>query len=651
MQFKYPEFFYALFLLLIPIIVHLFQLRRFEKVAFTNVDFLKKLTLQTRKSSKLKQFLILLSRLFLLAALIFAFAQPFFSKNKTNVKPQTLLYLDNSLSMQAKDGNNELLKKAVQAIISDFSVPNNITVLTNTELYKNLSAKELKNKLLSLEYHPVPQNLTTVLLKVNNAFHNGKKKNIKNHVVLISDFQKHTLDSNLKLNHLTDYSFVQLLPQKKANISIDSVFIAAQNANEITLKVQLKSYNASNENLSISLFKDHILVGKASAVIKKDKITDVSFRFPFNANFNGTITIEDNLIPFDNTLYFSLNKVAKIKVLGIGTKNTFLSKIYTNSEFDFSSKKINQLDYNQINTQHLIILNELDKIPNSLQKTLKDFIFSGGSLVVIPSLKLDLSNYNQFFNLLKIGSINTLNKNERKVTTINFSHNILAKVFEKQIKNFQYPNIKSSYSANFKNASSILKLDNQQAFISQTKINNGNLYYVTGAINTKNSNFKNSPLIVPVFYNFGKQSFNLTDLYYTVGKPTVFEVETEIKKETVLQLKNDEVSFIPLQQISQGRVKITTEENPLQANHYQIFNGKKAIKNIAYNYDRAESNTQYANIVSKIKASKNAHFSTNINQAFTNIQDKYQTKPLWKGLVILAILFLIIEMLLIKFWK
>ena len=76
MQFKHPEILYALFLLLIPIIVHLFQLRRFEKVPFTNVKFLKQVELQTRKSSKLKKFLILCSRLLALTGLVFAFAQP-----------------------------------------------------------------------------------------------------------------------------------------------------------------------------------------------------------------------------------------------------------------------------------------------------------------------------------------------------------------------------------------------------------------------------------------------------------------------------------------------------------------------------------------------------------------------------------------------
>ena len=74
MQFKNPELLYALFLLLIPVLIHLFQLRKFQKESFTNVAFLKKVTLQTRKSSQIKKWLVLCLRMLLLAAIIFAFA-------------------------------------------------------------------------------------------------------------------------------------------------------------------------------------------------------------------------------------------------------------------------------------------------------------------------------------------------------------------------------------------------------------------------------------------------------------------------------------------------------------------------------------------------------------------------------------------------
>ena len=118
MQFKHPELLYALLLLIIPIIVHLFQLRRFKKVEFTNVQFLKNITLQTRKSSQLKKWLTLLTRLLLLACAIIAFAQPYISKSSSyKTKSETVIYLDNSFSMQAKGSNGTLLNSAIQDII------------------------------------------------------------------------------------------------------------------------------------------------------------------------------------------------------------------------------------------------------------------------------------------------------------------------------------------------------------------------------------------------------------------------------------------------------------------------------------------------------------------------------------------------------
>ena len=118
MQFKYPEILYGLLLLIIPIIVHLFQLRRFEKVPFTNVQFLKNITLQTRKSSQIKKWLILFTRMLLLASIIIAFAQPYQANTKNfNTKNETVIYLDNSFSMQAKGANGTLLNTAIQDLI------------------------------------------------------------------------------------------------------------------------------------------------------------------------------------------------------------------------------------------------------------------------------------------------------------------------------------------------------------------------------------------------------------------------------------------------------------------------------------------------------------------------------------------------------
>ena len=653
MQFKYPEILYFLLLLLIPIFIHLFQLRKFEKIAFTNVDFLKKVELQTRKSSRLKKFLILLSRLGLFAAMILAFAQPYISNNKQTLKPKIILYLDNSLSMQAKNGTNELFKDAVQEIITSYGKTPDLSLLTNDGAFNSLSNKELKNQLLSLEYSHLSKDLNTVLLQANKKM--KTTKDFKNHLVLISDFQSKNISKKLSILDDIEYSFVQLKSQEQKNISIDSVYIAKQDGLNINLNVVIKSYNIKDENLSVSLFKDKILTGKTTCELEKNKKQTVSFKIPFNDSFNGKIVIEDNLISFDNELFFSLNKQEKINVLAIGDDNEFLTKIYTNSEFELISNKLNQVDYNKILNQNLIVLNELETIPLSLQKNLKKFVLNGGSLVVIPSNNLDLNNYNQLFTNLEIGSISDKIKAKREVTSINFSHPILDNVFEKKIKNFQYPNVESSYGFALNKPKAILKFDNQKSFISEIKKNKGKVYCLSSSINKKNSNFKASPLIVPVFYNFGKQSYNLTELYYTIGQNNKIDIKTKIVNDEVLLIKsgldNDVESFIPLQQVSQQKVVLQIEDNPLKSGFFKVTKKDELLKNIAFNYDRSESETHYANIENILKDYKNVSFSTSINKTFNDVENNYKIASYWKWFIALAILFLIIEILLIRLFN
>jgi len=134
MQFKNPEILYLLFLLIIPILIHLFQLQKFQKVAFTNVKILKAIEQQTRKSAKLKKLLILLSRLLIFTSLIIAFAQPFLNKEQNGLHKETIIYLDNSFSMQAKGDKGELLKRAVQDIISALNDNEELTIFTNNSI-------------------------------------------------------------------------------------------------------------------------------------------------------------------------------------------------------------------------------------------------------------------------------------------------------------------------------------------------------------------------------------------------------------------------------------------------------------------------------------------------------------------------------------
>jgi len=153
MQFHHPELLYALFLLIIPLIVHLFRLRKFQKEDFTNVKFLKKVIKETRKSSRLKKFLILSTRLLLIASLVLAFAQPYFPAINNNLKEsKTLIYLDNSLSMQALREQSTLLQKSINGILKSMPDESEYGLITNNQDYYNRSSSELKKELQELQF-------------------------------------------------------------------------------------------------------------------------------------------------------------------------------------------------------------------------------------------------------------------------------------------------------------------------------------------------------------------------------------------------------------------------------------------------------------------------------------------------------------------
>ena len=641
MQFKHPELLYALFLLLIPIIVHLFQLRKFQKVDFTNVAFLKEATLQTRKSSQIKKWLILCTRLLLLTAIVFAFAQPFTSKSDAfKTKKETVIYLDNSFSMQANGGQGALLKRAVQDIISHVPEDENISILTNDHTFKNTTIKAIKNDLLQLGYASNNLSFKAALLKSKTLL--SKETNTLKNLIIVSDFQLDNKNLNIEKDSLLNLHLVKLQPVNTNNIAIDTAYISETTATSIQLKVYLKNSGDPIDNLPISIYNNDDLIAKTSVAIEGD--AETIFSLPVNEPINGKITINDTHLQFDNSLYFSINNNPKINVLSINAaEDAFLKRIYADKEFNYRSTDENQLNYTIIDEQHLIILNELNSIPNALVSALNQFSKRGGSIIVIPSNNINKSSYNLL--LSNYGTaFSDLSKSEKRITTINYLHPLYNNgVFEKQVRNFQYPKANSFYGFSRNNLISVLKFEDGKPFLGQSK----NMYVFTSSLNKGNSSFKNSPLIVPTLYNIGKYSFKIPELYYTIGQENTFDVTTQLQQDAVLSLEYDALNIIPKQQYFNNKVTIHTSENPSVAASYSVKNKSETIKMVSYNYNRNESDLVYNNL-SNIK---NVDVGNSIADIFDTIKSDTKVNALWKWFVIFALALLIIEMGILKYFK
>ena len=642
MQFKNPEILYFLFLLIIPILVHLFQLRRFKKQEFTNVKLLKELQIQTRKSATIKKWLLLVTRLLLLTALIFAFAQPFFkAKDFDKKNNELILVIDNSFSMQAKGKSGELLKRTIQDILENTPEDQQLSVLTNDENFYDTNIKNIQKELQNLNYSSTPFNPAAIITRIE-----AKKPGIPKDILFITDAVglKEELKSNLSE---TSSSYYQLVEAKETNnIAIENVQISQVLDQFYELKISIKSYGDFENDVPISMYNGKKLVGKA--LISKEKPQkEIVFTIP-KTDFHGYVSIQDNSLDYDNSFYFSISKPQKSNVIAVGnsTKNDFLSRIYTAEEFNFTATELNTLNYNAIDNADAIILNELPTIPNALSVTLKNYYNKGGTIIFIPDVNGSESNYNLFLRNFSNISLSEKTTKEKQITQISFNHTIYTNVFDKKVSNFQYPKTNATFNVNGSNLP-VLQYEDKSVFLGNITNKLGNLYFFSTSINKENSNFQNSPLIVPTFYNMGQNNNKSGLNAFVIGNNNYTIINETITKDNILSVTNAENSFIPMQQILNNKIKLTFGNYPEKSGNYEVLKNKESLKNISFNYPRNESdlsqrNSNYFDSCTEVNA---------VSTFYSDIHSSRTSNEVWKYFIFATLLLLLVELLIQKFVK
>ena len=652
MQFKNPEVLFFLFLLLIPLLIHLFHLQKFKKEAFTNVQFLKEIELETRKSAKLKKLLILLTRLLAFAALIFAFAQPFINKNKSLQKREGIYYLDNSFSMQSKSNSgidqlqlnkNYLLDHALENYLSQ-------SFVSNQDYTDKLDQKSFSNTLLKLDFYPVHKNINQILLEINS--HNRNKEGTSHDVYLLSDFQivNQLLDTSL-IDKKQQYNLIIPSNTNQKNISIDSIWIAKRDPEYITLRSRIRSHGLVIDDLSVSLYLNEALYGKSTVDLSPGISEEIEFKIPSKGHNFGKITISDQSLSFDNELFFSIPEKPRTKVLAIGNNSSFLNRIYQKERFHLTKVSSDELDQSQISKQDLIILDEVEQISNPLIQSLNSFVKNGGKLVIIPAKNGLIEDYNKLLLSFDAGIIIDKFDTDKKISRINYEHPFFSNVFDKEIYNFQYPILSQGYTMSLKNVSPLLQFDDLSNFASEMKYKEGKVYIISAPLSETDNKFSNSPLVVPLFYNFSLENQQNESIYLTIGQSNQIIIQTENIGDEPMKIVRDEKEFIPVQSKKNDKISILTNEFPQVSGVYDFKFNEQVIEKIAYNYNRKESELMFQSLEPLADRFENIHLYNSIDKAIKDGNERNNNKNLWQLFIIFALVFLVLEILLQKFMK
>ena len=650
MHFKYPAIFYFLFILIVPILIHLFNLKKFKKIEFTNVQFLKKISIETRKSSQVKKLLILATRLLCFTALIFTFSQPYLGNKKIEDNRHYYIYLDNSESLNTNGNNGNLLKTATHDIIENSPENERYSLLTNDDLRINISKKELKKDLRNIQ---ISNNITSFEDKINAIERELKNKsNDLYKILLISDFQYFTKKINNEFTNVTrPFSIVKLTSNVKNNISVDSVYISTYNTYEKVVSVVIKNQGDEKNDIPIALYNSSKLINKRSFSILKNEEKILEFPIENFHQFKGKIQIDFNeSFMFDNVFYFTINSSKKTSILTIGKSLPYISKIFNSDEFDYSSASLQNLNYNSISSQQLIILNQIQSITKVLESSILKFIENGGNLLVIPNKNIELNTYNSFFKKINSGEILNKYKDSLKITTINFEHPLFRDVFTKEVRNFEYPAVALNYTHNLK-GNAILMFENKTPFLHEVANSFSKIYLFSSPLDIQSSNIVNSPIIVPTLYNMAKQSLELTKPYYILQKENTIEISKKIEKNEILKISNQKKSFIPSQINFANKVVLSTINEPKTAGFFDITLNRDTLNYLAYNNSPNESLLTFYDLNTVKKENKNITIFSSIKEYFKEINEKNEVQSLWRLFLAIAIVSLLLEILILKFFS
>jgi preprotein translocase subunit SecG len=673
MNFLYPGFLFALISVAIPVIIHLFNFRKFKKTYFSNVQLLKEVEQQNSSKEKLKNLLILLSRILAIIFLVLAFAQPYIPEHNqktTAINNVVSIYIDNSYSMEAinKDGNLlDEAKRRAKELVKGFGMNDRFQLLTNNFEGKHqrlLNEEEFLKALDDVKISASNRNLQQIVNRQGNVLTGSANK----YSFLISDFQKNISTGN-KLETKSDiqYSFLKLNANTLPNVAVDSVWALSPNhqpgANE-RLVVQLKNYSEEEaKNIPLKLSLNNQQKGLGAVSIPAGKTVKDTLNFSgLNVGWQrGIISIKDFPVTFDDTLSFSFKVDESFPVLSINGSNAgnYIKALFAaDSYYKLTENAESNVNYSNFANYGLIVLNGLKSPSTGLAQQLKTYLNAGGIVVLFPDLDTDIQTYNSFLSGLSLPTIQTLNTTATKVDQIDLQNPIFKTVFEEIPKNLDLPAVSRYYSfveKNTANKEDIMLLPGRKSFFSKYGIGNGQVYLSASGLNTNDGNLARHPVFVPLIYRLALSGANESPLYYNLGNDNALaSKKITLGKNQNLKITADRFEAIPEIRQANGKTLIYIADQIKNAGFYNLKLADSLLAVYSFNNGRTESDMHYLSKaeLDQLAGKSNLKIFDTDKDAVKLIAGANKIgQTLWKLCLILSLIFIAAEILLIRFFN
>ena len=686
MEFLYPNMLYALFALLIPVIIHLFNFRRHKTVYFSNTSVLKTIEQENSKTKKLKHFFVLMARMLFIAALVIAFAYPYKKDNNAinnNVDNLIAVYIDNSMSMQSLSAEKTLFedsRTSALKLVENLNQAQKYVLLSNDRDTRNeypMNHDEMLLRLNEMKVEAAPVSIEEIY---NSLSFIRKKNDFESATLFVySDFQKNMMEINdLKNDTMIQIVVLPLKSDFQNNIYIDSVWLQSpvlqkNMTNELNARIVNETPN-DIKGLPVNFSLEDDIVAYTTCDIDANSYADVNMQFVVDkeGDRKAKVSIQDSPITFDDEYNLVLKVRPVINVVEIkstvngqqstaNSQSSYLELLFEGDALvNYQSMSPYNIDQNVINNAQMIVVDEKANLNETMQQSLLDFASKGGTLLLLNDENTDNS---YIYNNIGIES-KQLDENKNRVEYIAKRNAFFDDIFVKLPDNADFPEVYKHVRFDIsKNVLNIISLQNGNPLLMMCSHGKGRIFVMSTTFNEEYSDLANHALFVPMMYKMALIGGDVTELYYTLGKDKTLDIsEVSLNVDDRVCLKDESGMFemLPLVEKRNNLNYLYFFEDLPASGFYNIYKNDSYVKTVAWNDSREESEMTFCEKeeLQKMLKDKKLNVLAMIDIVDTNnyrsgdaLEVIVNDAAIWKVFVVIALIALLIEILILRFWK
>lgn len=704
MTFLNPAILWALAAVSIPILIHIFNLKRTKKIEFSTLMFLKEIQQSKYRRIKLKQLLILLCRIAFIILLVMMFSRPFdtgfLGSPGSKARSTVLLIIDDSFSMQSRTSSGSELDAAKRKLTETIDILGSddeiyfATVSSIGDAGRDFHVKDknrLRDSASNIKASDITRDLNEVMYYANDILRSSSSGHKE--IYLFTDGQKSFVENNspiagnIKPEQNTRLNIVLTGSRTANNLSIDTVNLVTkifEKDRPVKLKASVtnhNNYNVTNKSITASSgsLKDEKVID-----IPANSTVDVEFQIkPGAAGFTGgTIEllqseIADDELSGDNRQYFTFYVPQKVSVLmasGTPSESEYLKLALSSSEeifkadnpnnpvyfeiSDISNSDFSSLDLKKYNC---IVLSGKSSFSPGETTKLAEYIDNGGGVLVYPGASSTPESYNN--SLMKALNLPYIigqftETSPAGFDKIDYAHPVFEGIFKKvsgETPGPESPAINSGFDlAGGMNSIAVVTMTNGKNFMVEYSKGRGRLMMFAVSPDFRNSDFPAKNLFSPITVRSVLYMSNINGIRPgTAGKDYFADVNVPQNGDSLKltsSLKDAPIKTIPVGENTQVVNLNTLIES---SSVYSLTSAGIELTRFPVNFERVESST------TRLTPKETREYIKNTFGIEPEVIEPQETvsaaiidirtgRDLWQYFLVAALIFLLIEYLLAR---